>query len=92
MPKLRETLPLEQQLQLAVRTNSPARLARAFAAHSGQFYDRRAFDQLARETRALYEALASSEGATFRDRLDRRLRDRDRAPVVWGTDPSGRAA
>ena len=48
MPTLYEALPLERQLQLAVRTNSPARLAQAFAAHAGQFYDRAGFDRLAR--------------------------------------------
>ncbi len=48
MPTLYETLPLERRLQLAVRTNSPARLARAFAGHAGQFYDRDGFDRLAR--------------------------------------------
>jgi hypothetical protein len=92
MPTLYETLSLERQLQLAVRTNSPARLAQAFAAHAGQFYDRAGFDRLAREAGALYQARGPAEGAAFRARLDRRLRDRDRAPVVWGTDPSGRAA
>jgi hypothetical protein len=92
MPKLHETLPLEQRLQLAVRVNSPARLARAFAAHSGQFYDRSGFDRLAREARALYAALDPWDGAVFRDRLDRRLRDRDRAPVAWETAPREDAA
>ena len=92
MPTLYETLSLERQLQLAVRTNSPAHLARAFAAHVGVFYDRAGFDRLAREAGALYEALTPSEAATFRDRLDRRLRDRDRAPVAWNTPPCDGAA
>jgi hypothetical protein len=92
MPTLYETLPLERRLQLAVRTNSPARLARAFASQAGQFYDRDGFDRLAREAGALYEALGPAEGATFRDRLDRRLRDRDRAPVTWDARPCPHAA
>src|SRR5207249_7459538 len=92
MPTLYEALPLERQLRLAVRTNSPARLAQAFAAHAGQFYDRAGFDRLAREAEALYEARGPAEGATFRDRLDRRLRDRAREPVAWGLASPDRAA
>jgi hypothetical protein len=46
MISLYETLPLQQQLTCAVRAATPDALARAFAAHSGQFYDRGAFDAL----------------------------------------------
>jgi hypothetical protein len=86
MAKLYETLSLDRQLALAVRTNSPARLARAFAAHAGQFYDRERFDALAREVGALYQASSLAAADSFRGRLDRRLAERDRPLVAW--DPA----
>ena len=48
MNTLHEMLPLQQQLTVAVRAATPDALARAFAAHAAQFYDRGAFDALAR--------------------------------------------
>ena len=54
MPTLRETLPLSEQLACAVIHHTPIQLARTFAAYEGQFYDRLAFDHLARQVHALY--------------------------------------
>ena len=83
-----EALPLDRQLELAVRTKKPAGVARHFAAHAGQFYDRERFDRLARETRALYATADPAAAACFQSRLDRRLRDRDREPVRWDVAPA----
>ena len=69
--------------KLAIRTASPARLARTFAAELGQFYDRREFDALARRVRDLYATRDPEHGGTFRARLDRRLHDRHDTPVAW---------
>lgn len=69
--------------ELAIRLVSPAVLARTFAAELGQFYDRREFDALARRVRALYATHTPEHGGTFRTRLDRRLSDRQHAPVAW---------
>ena len=80
---LLEALPIDRQLQLAVATRTPAGVARHFAGHVGQFYDRERFDALARRTHDLYAATDPSAGACFQGRLDRRLRDRDREPVRW---------
>jgi hypothetical protein len=83
MHTIHEALPLAQQLALAVRAHRPHSLARAFAQHAGQFYDRARFDQLARETRALYAVHDPSDADTFRAGLDARLTERDRSPVAW---------
>jgi hypothetical protein len=83
MGSLYEALPLRQQLELAVRTNRPLRLARAFAQHAGQFYDRPRFDQLAREARALYAVRSPADADRFRAGLDERLSDRARPTVAW---------
>jgi hypothetical protein len=48
MQTLHETLPPTPRLELAVQVSTPARLARTFATFVGQFYDREAFDLLAR--------------------------------------------
>jgi hypothetical protein len=88
---LLECLPLGRQLELAVRTKKPAGVARHFAAHAGQFYDRERFDRLARETRALYATTDPAAAACFQSRLDRRLRDRDREPVRWDVAPAAAA-
>jgi hypothetical protein len=80
MPTLRETLSLSQQLACAVVQHTPIQLAHTFAAYEGQFYDRLAFDELARKVHALY---APADADVFRSRLDRRLRDRHSAPVAW---------
>ena len=92
MTKLYETLPLTRQLEVAVRTTSPAGLARTFAAYAGQFYDRGSFDALARRVSELYAAQSPAIAAAFRTGLDRRLHDRDRAPVAWAADAARAAA
>lgn len=84
MFKLYETQSPARQLQLAVQAKSPTRLAQTFAAFVGQFYDREAFDALARQVSDLYDAERAS---TFRSQLDRRLCDRYRAPVAWEVAP-----
>jgi hypothetical protein len=84
MPTLRETLTLSEQLNLAIRCQTPVRLASTFASLEGQFYDRTPFDDLARQVHALYD---SSDADVFRSRLDRRLRDRHSAPVDWTARP-----
>ena len=85
MPTLRQTLSLSEQLSLAVRCQTPVRLASMFASLEGQFYDRTPFDDLARQVHALYRP---SDADVFRTRLDRRLRDRHSAPVDWTVRPA----
>jgi hypothetical protein len=86
--ELRDALTPAQQLELAVRTKSPADLARTFAEHAGQFYRREDFDTMARTAHDLYAADSAERASLFRARLDRRLCDRYRAPVAWDPDPS----
>jgi hypothetical protein len=83
MPRLADLLAPEQQVVLAVRTKPPARLAQTFAAYVGQFYDRTAFDALAREVSDLYARESTALSSCFRTRLDRRLYDRYHTPVAW---------
>jgi hypothetical protein len=84
MPEFGDHLSTTQRLELAVRVHGPARLAERFSAYAGQFYDRSAFDLLAREVSALYSARCDVDDAyRFRVRLDRRLRDRWHLPVDW---------
>ena len=83
MPYLSDLLPREGQLALAVRAHSPLRLAETFAAYAGQFYDRSAFDLLAREVHALYAASSDEAASTFQAKLDARLRQRTYAGVCW---------
>jgi len=85
MPTLRQTLSLDDQLALAVRCQTPVRLALTFASLEGQFYDRAPFDNLARQVHALYEP---TDADVFRTRLDRRLHDRHSAPVDWTVQPA----
>jgi hypothetical protein len=85
MPTLRQTLSETEQLALAIRCQTPVRLALTFASFEGQFYDRTPFDNLARQVRALYEP---TDADVFRTRLDRRLRDRHSAPVDWTVQPA----
>ena len=85
MPTLRQTLSLAEQLALAVRCQTPVRLALTFASLEGQFYDRIPFDNLARQVHALYEP---TDADVFRTRLDRRLHDRHSAPVDWTVQPA----
>ena len=82
MPKLSDSLSCSARWELAVQTIPPARLARAFAANVGQIYDRREFDDLARQVRDLYDRDAPERAADFQVRLDRRLYDRYHAPVT----------
>ena len=83
MSELYATQPLSLQWHLAVRAHRPAGLARTFASHAGQFYDRNEFDALARRVRDLYAIASTDDACTFRTRLDRRLYDRHHAPVAW---------
>ena len=92
MAKLYEALPPTRQLEVAVFTTSPAGLARTFAAYVGQFYDRSAFDALARRVSELYAARSPAVAQAFRAGLDRRLRERDRMPVTWLPAAASRAA
>lgn len=89
MPKLYETLSPAQQLDVAVQTKTPARLAQTFAAFVGQFYDRGAFDALARQVNDRYEAENADYAYRFRATLNRRLHDRYHAPVAWEVSPGG---
>ena len=88
MPELAETLLPADHIELAVRLKSPARLAQAFAAFVGQFYDRSDFDALARRVNDLYAGESAERAAHFRARLDRRLHDRYHAPVAWDVAPA----
>jgi hypothetical protein len=81
-----DALPLEQRLALAVRSNRPHGLARAFAQYAGQFYDRGGFDRLAREARALYAGHSAADADAFRSVLDARLSERARPRVAWDRD------
>jgi hypothetical protein len=85
MATLHDTLPATQQLALAVRARTPSQLAQTFAAFVGQFYDREAFDTLARQVNDLYDA---ERAGCFRAQLDRRLHDRYHAPVAWDVGPA----
>jgi hypothetical protein len=89
MPRLYDIQPPGQQVELAVRTKPPAQLAQTFAAYVGQFYDRAAFDALAREVSDLYARESSELASCFRARLDRRLYDRYHTPVAWDVSPRG---
>lgn len=92
MPEFRDHLCTTQQLALAVRVHGPVRLAERFCAYAGQFYDRAAFDVLAREVSALYTAgRDAGEARRFRQQLDRRLRDRWHGPVDWDGDGNATA-
>jgi len=84
MFKIYETLAPTQQLEFAVRAKTPSQLAQTFASYVGQFYDREAFDALARQVRDLYDV---ERAGTFRSQLDRRLCDRYHAPVAWDVAP-----
>jgi hypothetical protein len=88
MREFLDHLPPTQQLELAIRTKSPAYLARVFAAHAGQFYDRADFDNLARQARDLYAVDSADRATVFRARLDRRFYDRYHASVAWDVTSS----
>jgi hypothetical protein len=76
------------QLQLAVHATRPTRLARTFATYAGQFYDRAAFDAMARQAHNLYAIECPDAARVFRTQLDRRLCDRYHDPVTWDAIPS----
>jgi hypothetical protein len=88
MANLYETLPRAGQLLLALQARSPGRLAQTFATFVGQFYDRSAFDKMAREVSELYDVENPDAARTFRSQLDRRLCDRYHAPVAWDVVPT----
>ncbi|HLI51829.1 MAG TPA: hypothetical protein VKU87_08530 [Thermomicrobiaceae bacterium] len=83
MPKFADSVSREQQLLLSVQFTSPGQLAQIFSAFVGQFYDRRAFDTLARQVCDCYDRDDQERARTFRVHLDRRLSDRYHDPVVW---------
>lgn len=91
MAKLFETFSLDQRLACAMRAKTPTHVARTFAAFVGQFYDREAFDRLARQVNDLYDV---ERATTFRSQLDRRLYDRYHEPVAWevSSESTDRAA
>ena len=86
MTTLCDIVPQDQLLSLAVAVKSPTVLAHTFAAYVGQFYDRTAFDALARQVADLYALDNAERAARFRAHLDRRLCDRYHTPVAWDVD------
>ncbi len=87
MTRIYETLPPVGRLQMTLRVMSPTRLAQTFAAFVGQFYDRSAFDTLARQVSDLYDLEGAEHAQIFRSQLDRRLCDRYHARVAWDVTP-----
>ncbi len=87
MAPMYETLPPAGRLQMALQVMSPTRLAQTFAAFVGQFYDRSAFDSLARQVSVLYDLESADHARIFRSQLDRRLCDRYHAGVAWEVAP-----
>ena len=83
MAQIYETLPHFGQLRMALQVMSPTRMAQTFATFVGQFYDRSAFDMLAREMNDVYALECAEDGQVFRAQLDRRLCDRYHARVAW---------
>lgn len=86
--KMCDTQSPARRLALAVRLQSPSKLARHFAAFSGQFYDRSDYHSLACRARDLYADESPERAASFCRQLDRRLHDRYHAPVAWDIAPS----
>ncbi len=87
MTRIYETLPPVGWLQMTLRVMSPTRLAQTFAAFVGQFYDRSAFDTLARQVSDLYDLESAEHARIFRSQLDRRLCDRYHERVAWDLAP-----
>ena len=87
MTRIYETLPPGGRLHMTLRVMSPTRLAQTFAAFVGQFYDRSAFDTLARQVSDLYDLESAEHARIFRSQLDRRLCDRYHARVAWDVTP-----
>ncbi len=83
MTRIYETIPSTRRLQLALHAMTPTRLAQTFASFEGQFYNRAAFDTLARQVNDLYNLESTEHARLFRSQLDRRLYDRYHAPVAW---------
>ncbi len=88
MTRIDETMSSTRRLQLALQMMTPTRLAQTFASFEGQFYDRSAFDTLARQVNQLYDLESAEHACLFRCQLDRRLYDRYHAPVAWDVIPS----
>lgn len=86
MQRLSDSLTPTLHLELATYTRRPSFLARVFADHAGQFYDRSDFDALARQVSDLYASRDAEDACCFRSRLDLRLHDRYYAPVIWETE------
>ena len=86
MAQLYEMLPRATRLELALRAQSPVRLARTFAQFAGQFYCRNEFDTLARQVSTLYDLQHPEQAGSFRSQLDRQLCERDHQPVRWDVD------
>jgi len=89
MPIILDLLPREQQLRLAAVSKPPTRLAETFAAYAGQFCNRADFDALAREVDLLYAVTSHASAVRFRERLDARLDQHCRAPVLWDVGGNG---
>jgi hypothetical protein len=87
MARIYETLPSIGRLQMALQMMTPTRLAQTFAAFVGQFYDRPAFDTLARQVSDLYDLESTGHAEIFRSQLDQRLCDRYHARVAWDVAP-----
>ena len=83
METVSNILPLAVRWEVAVRTKTPAHLARTFANQVGAFYDREEFDAVARRVSDLYSQENPENAQHFRSRLDRRLYDRYHTPVAW---------
>ena len=83
METVSNILPLAVRWEVAVRTKTPAHVARTFAKQVGAFYDREEFDALARPVSELYRQEIPENAQHFRARLDRRLYDRYHTPVAW---------
>jgi hypothetical protein len=86
MAQLYEILPRATRLELVLRAQGPARLARTFAQFAGQFYCRKEFDSLARQVSDLYDLQNPKRAGFFRSQLDRRLCEHDHQPVRWDVD------
>ena len=86
MQRLSDSLTPTLHLELAIHTKGPSFLARVFADHAGQFYNRSDFDALARQVSDLYASRDAEDACSFRSRLNHRLYDRYHAPVIWETE------
>jgi hypothetical protein len=74
--------------ELAAASFPPRYLARMFVAMEGQFYDRVAYDDLARRVFALIARDDAAKAWEFRARLDARLYQRFAPRVRWRRRPA----